>query len=98
MGHRGVLRLFPVWPPDRDARFGNLRAVGAFLVSAELKGGKVGPVKIVSEQGRDCTVVNPWPGKKVVLYRAGRKAETLEGERFTFKTARGETVELRPGG
>ncbi len=98
MGHRGVLRLFPVWPPDRDAHFGNLRAVGAFLVSAELKGGKVGPVKIVSEQGRDCTVVNPWPGKEVVLYRAGRKAETLEGERFTFKTARGETVELRPGG
>ena len=96
MGHRGVLRLFPVWPREMDARFGRIRAVGAFLVSAELKGGVVGPVKIVSEQGRNCTVVNPWPGRRVVLHRDGRQAETAEGERFTFKTARGETIELRP--
>ncbi|MBL7133830.1 MAG: hypothetical protein ISS78_07010, partial [Phycisphaerae bacterium] len=97
MGHRGVLRLFPVWPRDVDARFGQIRAVGAFLVSAELKDGAVGPVKILSEQGRNCTVVNPWPGKRVVLHRDGRGAETIDRERFTFKTARGETVELRPG-
>ena len=98
MGHRGVLRLFPVWPRDMDARFGQIRAVGAFLVSAELKDGAVGPVKILSEQGRNCTVANPWPGRRVVLSRDGRQAETIEGERFTFKTARGETIELRPGG
>jgi hypothetical protein len=96
MGHRGVLRLFPVWPRAMDARFGQIRAVGAFLVSAELKSGVVGPVNILSEQGRNCTVANPWPGKRVVLHRDGRQAETIEGERFTFKTARGETIELRP--
>jgi hypothetical protein len=90
--HEGVLRFFPVWPKDQDARFGNLRAVGAFLVSAELKGGVVTEVKIVSEKGLNCTVQNPWPGRKVK--RAGR--ETLEGERFTFKTTPGETLGLAP--
>ncbi len=98
MGHGGVLRLFPVWPRDVSARFGSLRAYGAFLVSAELKKGLVGPVTILSEQGRDCTMVNPWPGKQVDLYRQGRKAETIEGKRFTFKTAPGETIELRQAG
>jgi hypothetical protein len=62
--HEGVLRFFPVWPKDQDARFGTLRAVGAFLVSAELKNGVVTGVKIVSEKGRDCTVQNPWTGKR----------------------------------
>jgi hypothetical protein len=49
--HEGVLRLFPCWPKDQDARFGTLRACGAFLVSAELKGGSIGGVKIASEKG-----------------------------------------------
>ena len=30
MSHRGVLRLFPVWPQHKDARFANLRAWGAY--------------------------------------------------------------------
>jgi alpha-L-fucosidase 2 len=90
--HEGVLRFFPCWPRDQDARFGTLRAVGAFLVSAELKNGVVGGVKIISEKGADCTVQNPWPGKKVTI--SGRKP--LEGARFTFKTKPGEIMELRP--
>jgi len=90
--HEGVLRFFPCWPKDQDAKFGNLRAVGAFLVSAELKNGIVTGVKIVSEKGRDCTVQNPWPGQKVKL--TGR--ETLTGERFTFKTKPGEIIKLKP--
>ena len=30
----GILRIFPYWPDDREARFEGLRARGAFLVSA----------------------------------------------------------------
>ena len=33
--HEGVIRVFPVWPKEMPARFGNLRAYGAFLVSGE---------------------------------------------------------------
>ncbi len=98
--HEGVLRFFPCWPRDQDARFGTLRAVGAFLVSAEMKNGVVSGVRIVSEKGRDCTVVNPWPGKQVRIVRTGAKpgpaAETKQGERFSFRTAMNETIEIIP--
>ena len=96
--HEGVIRFFPDWPQDENARFGNLRAVGAFLVSAELKDGVVSGVKIVSEKGRDCVVQNPWPGRAVQLVR-NRNIEELEtriGKRFTFKTTPGERIELKP--
>jgi len=89
-----VLRFFPNWPRDKDARFGTLRACGAFLVSAELKNGAVGNVKILSEKGRDCTLANPWPEKKVQVLRNGKPAESVSGERFTLKTAISETLEF----
>ena len=97
--HDGVLRFFPCWPGDEDARFGNLRAVGAFLVSAEFKHGTVGGVKIVSEKGLPCMVRNPWPGRVVRVIHGGvlGKMERLSGERVTFATGVGETVELKPG-
>jgi len=98
MSHRQVLRLFPVWPKNKDARFWNLRAEGALLVSSALKGGAVQYVKIHSEKGRDCTMVNPWPGKAVDVYRDGKKVETLKGERVVMKTAAGGTVVLGPEG
>lgn len=98
--HEGVLRFFPCWPKDQDARFGGLRAVGAFLVSADLKGGIVGDVRIVSEKGRTCTVQNPWPGRTVQLIRNGIAEEPVpnRGCRFTFKTAPNETIILRTTG
>jgi hypothetical protein len=92
----GVFRFFPVWPKDRDARFVRLRAHGAFLVSAEFKGGIVSGVEITSEKGTDCAIVNPWPGKKVQVMLAGKPGELLSGERFTFKTAINETIKLTP--
>jgi hypothetical protein len=94
--HEKVLRFFSVWPKEKDARFGTLRAVGAFLVSSALKDGRVRHVTILSEKGRDCTVQNPRPGKAVTLSRNNKKAETLNGNRFTFKTAKGERIGLVP--
>jgi len=92
--HEGLLRMFPDWPRDQDARFGDLRAVGAFLVSAQLKDGVIGGVKITSEKGRDCVVQNPWPGKAVRVIRGG-KVESAIGDRFTLKTAVNEAIELQ---
>jgi hypothetical protein len=53
-------------------------------------------VKITSEKGRNCILVNPWPGKKIMLLRNGKKGETGSGERITFKTSTGETIEIKP--
>ncbi|MEE4174447.1 MAG: hypothetical protein V2I57_09385, partial [Xanthomonadales bacterium] len=88
-----VIRLFPVWPKSRNASFGNIRTWGAFLVSSELKDGNVRYVRIASERGRPCTVVNPWPGQAVTLTRKAG-TETRTGERFRFDTEAGETVTL----
>ena len=64
-----------------------LRAVGAFLVSANFKDETARGATVLSEKGRDCTVVNPWNGKAIQLVRNGRPAETVSGERFRLKPA-----------
>lgn len=98
MGHKGVVRLFPVWPRNKDARFTNLRVWGAFLVSSALQDGVVRQVTIHSEKGRPCTIVSPWPDRAVVVRRQGKAAETLSGARLTIDTAAGETLLLTPTG
>jgi hypothetical protein len=97
LSHENVLRFFRAWPRQSqpNARFCNLWAHGAFRCSATLRDGMVAEVRIVSRKGRDCTIENPWPGRPITLVRNGRKGETLTGERITFATAVGETVEIR---
>lgn len=94
--YEGVLRLFPVWPENRDARFGTLRAVGAFLVSSEYKEGRVQYVLVESEKGRACTLQNPWGEDAVLLTGSTGRKERLTGARFTFTTSPGEQLQLIP--
>jgi hypothetical protein len=49
-----------------------------------------------NEEGRDCTVLDPWPGKAVALRRDGEQAAELAGERVTFRTRPGERIRLVP--
>jgi alpha-L-fucosidase 2 len=95
MGHKGVLRVFPVWPKHQDAAFTQIRCWGAFLVSAELKNGRVKQVSIFSEKGRDCRMVNPWPGQKLGLYCDGKRLKTLKGKRLSFESQAGTLYQLK---
>ena len=83
------------WPKELDAAFENLRTFGAFLVSSRLRGGKVEYVRVISEQGRDCTLQNPWPDRSVELKRGDGTIEKLSGPRFMVKTKKGETLLFR---
>lgn len=94
-GHQGVLRVFPVWPRDRPARFGRLRAPGAFLVSSELRGREVQSILVESERGGLCLLENPWPGRAVEVVRSGQPAERIAGERLRLETRPGDTLTLR---
>ena len=94
--HEGVLRLFPVWPKGQPARFGRLRACGAFLVSSELKNGQVQRVIIESEKGRDCHMINPWPGQAIKLIRNGEVEKVPIGKELIFKTAAADRLEITP--
>jgi hypothetical protein len=95
---QGTVRLFPSWPAASDARFGDLRATGAFLVSSRLKGGVVQYVRVASEQGGPVVLVNPWPGKTLRLYRNETDAGPLAGAELTIQTTKGETLSIATDG
>ncbi len=72
-----VIRVFPCWPKEQDAKFTNLRAQGGFLVSAVQKDGKVTKLEITSTVGGTLRVLNPWSGRVV-------EHATQPGQRVTF--------------
>ena len=74
MGHAGVLRVFPVWPKNKDASFHRLRIFGAFLVSSELKDAEVQHIEIISEKGKVLNLLNPWDSKEVEVIRPSGKS------------------------
>ncbi|MDR1745941.1 MAG: glycoside hydrolase N-terminal domain-containing protein [Tannerella sp.] len=91
----GRIRLFPNWDMKQDAAFTTLRAAGAFLVSASLSNRNITNIRIVSEKGSECKLINPFGAlQAVTLIRNGKPAETLSGELLTFKTGINETIEL----
>jgi len=94
--HDGVLRVFPVWPREKPARFARLRAPGAFLVSAALRDGAVQSLVIESERGRECRLLNPWPEVPVLLQGASGRREILRQRELKFATAAGERLLLTP--
>ncbi len=92
--HGGTIRLFWNWPRQNDAVFYNLRQHGAFLVSAELTGGVVAGVDVLSEKGRICRLLNPWPGASLRLEHPDGSAQTLTGEVVAFPTVQGSSYRI----
>ena len=61
--HTGIIRVFLAIPQSwSDVSFSNLRAMGAFLVSAERRGGKVTSLTVRSERGGELQIVSPLTG------------------------------------
>jgi hypothetical protein len=91
-----ILRVFPAWPADQDARFTRLRAQGGFLVSGEVKGGAMEAVRIESTAGGRLRILNPWPGEAVLAMREGKAVEARPDARGVLEipTGRGETVTI----
>lgn len=95
MSAGNIIRLFRVFPRNQNASFKNIRAWGAFLVSSRLTNGVVSNVTIISEKGNPCIMMNPWPGKKVLVVRNGKVAGTISGDKLSFNTGVNETVALK---
>ena len=98
--HEGVLRFFPVWNHKQDAAFEKLRGYGAFVVSASLKNGQIGPIQLYSEKGRDCKVQCPWENGMNIWNRKKMVECTMEEENgqkvYIFATMPGERYVLAP--
>lgn len=84
----GIIRLFPDWDKSIDCRFKNLRADGAFLVSAEYKSGEIGNIEIKSEVGRPLTIQNPYD--KCII-----NGKTYTENVITIKTLPGEIITIQ---
>ena len=90
----GVIRLFPCWNKKSDASFTNLRADGAFLVSAELKNEKISSIKIKSLKGRVCNVESS-DVKSVIRESDNKEIEIKRnGNIVSFETEENETYLL----
>ena len=63
----GIIRIFPRWHVGTTASFKQLRAEGAFLVSAVHDGNVITDVQIKSLLGGGCKVANPWQGSTVCV-------------------------------
>jgi alpha-L-fucosidase 2 len=89
--HTGVINVFPAIPDSwKDAGFENLRAVGAYLVSAEMEGGKVKELEVHSEKGGEISIRNPFAGQK---FKATKEYQS-DGYILKFQTSPGETIKL----
>lgn len=92
--YEGVIRFFPCWNKKSDASFTNLRADGAFLVSAELKDEKISSKKIKSLKGRVCNVESS-DVKSVIRESDNKEIEfKRSGNVISFETEENETYNL----
>ena len=96
----GTIRVFPAVPQDwQDISFSDLRAEGAFLVSAERRMGRVTAVEISSTKGMPCKVANPFPGREVVLEDLSRgDRKRVHGGVLSFSTSPNGKYRLSCGG
>ena len=96
MGHGGLLRVFPVWPKNKDASFHNLRTYGAFLVSSILRNKEVQYIEVLSEKGRTLNLLNPWGNKTIIIRRTTGMEESFQGKRLKIETSVGEKILIKP--
>lgn len=106
LSHGGIVKVFPNWPEDRDARFSRLRVDGGFLISSEYnaKVKKIACVRVESTAGGPIVLGLPWDGGAVVRNGRGEEIPVKTGnsggdwkeETLSFRTTAGECYEILP--
>jgi hypothetical protein len=94
----GPIRIFPALPSDwRDVEFHDLRAEGAFLVSAKRVDGRTQWVRIESLAGEPCAIrLNPDAPIRVEGTRHHAVHKREPGV-YEIDLRRGEAVKIYPG-
>ena len=88
--HDGIVKVFPAIPDDwEEVAFNNLRAEGAFLISARREKGKTKEIMITSERGGELLLENPF--EEFTL--RGAKFKTESGL-IKIQTRMDETITL----
>lgn len=91
------IHVFADWPKNQDASFGDLLAVGDFLVSGKISNGRVSYVRITSRRGGECRLANPWGADRAVQLRiAGKQTTVLHGAVLKVPTQVDERLLFTP--
>lgn len=94
----GPIRIFPAMPSAwQDAEFHDLRAEGAFLVSANRNQGKTEWVKIKSLAGEPCRILPHIDGPVRIEGGREHKFDQLSPGIYQIDLLKGEEVRLFPG-
>jgi hypothetical protein len=98
--YTGTIKLFPNVTNLGAARFDNLRAVGAFLVSATFDGKSVRRFEILSERGTPLQFISPWKQKQIRVVRSSdgkHMTAAADGDTWTVATRAGERYSISVG-
>ena len=96
--HTGVVRIFPAVPAAwKDISFQNLRAAGAFLLSAQKVNGLVNSVEIVAEKGGIIRIADPFHGREFKI-RNKNAGVRISGGILEIDTKPGDVFVLVPAG
>lgn len=92
----GKIRVFPSIPSKwKESIFYNLRAEGAFLVSANLRDGKLQWVEVYSEKGITCQLNNSFCCEQVKIEDIkNKKVKKIKGKLLKFSTLAGHTYRI----
>ncbi|MDB6066799.1 MAG: hypothetical protein JWR26_3007 [Pedosphaera sp.] len=86
----GRIHLFPVKSQTEEVAFRHFQARGGFLVSACRNAGGIYHVEIRARRDNQCRLMNPWPGKQIILREVG----TSEPVPFHMDRNNGECIEF----
>lgn len=94
--HTGIIRIFPAIPGSwQTVSFEQLRAMGAFLVSAVKEEGEVRSVRISPEQGGVCRIASPFGSRQVQVSGNEGTVSNEEGI-LVIPTRKGQEITLTP--
>jgi len=91
----GRMHLFPLVVPTAEVAFHNFQARGGFLVSAARNAQGVYFLEVQPRRDATCRIMNPWPGKPVVVHEVGKtepvacQVDKSNGECLVFATVAG---------
>jgi hypothetical protein len=100
----GRMHLFPAIAPKTEIAFHNFQARGGFLVSAARNAEEVYFLEVQSRRDNTCRIMNPWPGRPVVVREVGKtepvavRIDRSNGECIVFSSIAGKQYSIEADG
>jgi hypothetical protein len=100
----GRMHLFPAIASQTEIAFHNFQARGGFLVSAARNAEGVYFLEVQSRRDNICRIMNPWPGRWVVVREVGKgellavRIDKSDGECLEFSAVAGKRYSIQASG